>query len=561
MTGFANTIASALAVDRRQYRLLVSLFRELSARREMTGQLGLDRTALSYLGLWLVIIGGFVSLMAVVRPTARFFLGFNLAISALFLIPILVSDAADAFMNPAEAFVLAHQPIRSRTLIAAKATYIVYVAGRVVVSLNLIPAFAGLTLDGNRWFYPLTHLAAAALAGVFLALFTCGLFGVLFQFVPIRKLRNAALWMQLVAATMPFLLNPAIQGVSRLAGSNPQLRFDLDARYWSAVPLIWFIAVGLVGRVGRPELFLPIALPAMAISAVFIGVGARTLSQDYMTRIVMLMRARRANRRRLRIGDRLGAFARRVSGKPSGRAAFAFVGKMATRDWQFRRFFLAGTIPLLAPIVLGLQRGAIASPFAGDLAPAHFLPHLIGMVVLAVCRILVHSDQYRAAWVFLTVPIGSAGAFARGIYLAIWVPCIALPHLAVVAVFAWYWGTGEAVLFAAYSAAVASFYLAASLLRIEGLPFARAPVATAPFEMMTGILFLFVAGLFVALQFFVIFRHVLITVVATVVFAILAYVILRVSLRAVRNAVTREIEVISAGPRRIFKGIGEAEEL
>jgi len=34
-----------------------------------------------------------------------------------------------------------------------------------------------------------------------------------------------------------------------------------------------------------------------------------------------------------------------------------------------------------------------------------------------------------------------------------------------------------------------------------------------------------------------------------------------VSLRAVRNAVTREIEVISAGPRRIFKGIGEAEEL
>ena len=181
---------SVFGVDRRQYRLLVRLFRDLSDRREMTGQLGLDRAALGYLSIWLVVIGGFFSLMAAGGPTPRFFLGFNLAIGALILIPILVSDAADAFMNPAEAFVLAHQPIHGRTFIAAKATYIVYVACRVVVSLNVIPAFAGLTLAGNRWFYPIAHLTAAALAGVFLALFTCGLFGVLFQFVPIRRLRQ-----------------------------------------------------------------------------------------------------------------------------------------------------------------------------------------------------------------------------------------------------------------------------------------------------------------------------------------------------------------------------------
>ena len=553
----STKVMTVFGVDPRQYRLLVSLFRELSARREMTGQLGLDRAALGYLGIWLVLIGGFFSLIAFGHPTAQFFLGFNLAISALFLMPILVSDAADAFMNPAEAFVLAHQPIRSRTFIAAKATYILYVACRVVVSLNMVPAIAGVMLDGNHWFYPIAHLTAATLAGVFLALFTCGLFGVLFQFVPIRKLRNAALWMQLIAATLPFLLNPAIQGVTRVARSNPQLRFDLDARYWSAVPLTWFIAVGLVGHPGRPGLFPTIALPAMTIWAVFIVFGARSLSQDYMTHVVMLMRARRARRRGPGLADRFGAIARRLSGQPSGRAAFAFIGKMAARDWQFRRFFLAGTIPLLVPIVLGLRRGAVASPFAGGLAPAHFLPHLIGLVVMAVCRILVHSDQYRAAWIFLTVPIGSVGAFARGIYLAIWVLCIALPHLLVVAIFSWYWGPGDAVLFGAYSAAVASFYLAASLLRIEGLPFASPPAATAPFEMLTGVIFLLVAGLFVALQFFVVFRHALVTLAATGLFATLAYATARVSLRAVQNVVAHNIEVIAAGPDRMFKGIGE----
>jgi hypothetical protein len=549
---------TVFGVDRRQYRLLVSLFRELSGRREMTGQLGLDRAALGYLGIWLVVIGGLFSLVAFLHPTARFFLGFNLAISALFLIPILVSDAADAFMNPAEAFVLAHQPIHSRTFIAAKATYIVYVAGRVVVSLNVIPAFAGVMLDGNRWFYPIAHLTAAALAGLFLALFTCGLFGVLFQFVPIRRLRNAALWMQLIAATLPFLLNPAIQGLTRLFRSHPQLGVDLDARYWSAVPLTWFVAVGLAGHASRPALFLPIALPAMTITAVFIAFGARSLSQDYMTRVVMLMRARRARRRGRSLGDRLGTVARRVSGRPAGRAAFAFIGKMAARDWQFRRFFLAGTIPVLAPIVLGLRRSAFASPFAGDLAPAHFLPHLIGLVVISVCRILVHSDQYRAAWVFLTVPIESMMAFARGIYVAVWLPCIGLPHLVVVAIFSWYWGPADAVLFAGYSAAVASFYLAAGLLRIEGLPFASAPAARAPAEMLTGLIFVLVAGSFVALQYFVIFRHAPVTLLATVLFAMLAYATGRVSLRAVQNAVIHNIEIIAAGPDRMFKGIGES---
>ena len=196
---------------------------------------------------------------------------------------------------------------------------------------------------------------------------------------------------------------------------------------------------------------------------------------------------------------------------------------MAVRDWQFRRFFLAGTIPLLAPMVLGQRRGDFASPFAGGLSQSHLLPHLIGLVMMAVCRILVYSDQYRAAWIFLTVPIGSVRAFARGIYLALWMPCIALPHLIVLAVLCWYWSAEEAMMFAAYSAALASCYLAASLRRIEGLPFASAPLATAPFSMLTLIVFLLVAGLIVALQVFVIFRHPLATLAATGLFAALAY--------------------------------------
>ena len=84
-------------------------------------------------------------------------------------------------MNPAEASVLAHRPIRGRTYAAAKLTYVFRAALMLALPLNLIPAFAGLLLPGTRWFYPLTHLAAAAVTGAFTALLACGGFGVLFR--------------------------------------------------------------------------------------------------------------------------------------------------------------------------------------------------------------------------------------------------------------------------------------------------------------------------------------------------------------------------------------------
>ena len=188
---------------------------------------------------------------------------------------------------------------------------------------------------------------------------------------------------------------------------------------------------------------------------------------------------------------------------------------MAVRDWQFRRFFLAGAIPLLAPVVLGQRRGDFASPFTSGLSQSHLLPHLIGFVMMAVCRILVYSDHYRAAWIFLTVPIGSLRAFARGIGLALWIPGIALPHLIVIGSLVLVlepWRSGDVCRLQRGPGVVLSCRQPSTNRGAAVRQCAAGDGAVFPAEPDQ---FLLVAGLIVALQVFVIFRHPLATLAAT----------------------------------------------
>ena len=99
--------------DRRQFRLLLRLLSDLGARRELTSQLGLDQHAMLMSSGFGLLIGGLLGLMALGQPPARTYLMTVLGVSAFWLLPRLVSQAADAFMNPAEAAVLAHRPIHA----------------------------------------------------------------------------------------------------------------------------------------------------------------------------------------------------------------------------------------------------------------------------------------------------------------------------------------------------------------------------------------------------------------------------------------------------------------
>ncbi len=68
--------------------------------------------------------------------------------TAFLLVTVLISEAGNSLLNPAEAMVLAHQPISGATYTAAKLSHLLSIVLYLVPGINLVPALAGSDVEG-----------------------------------------------------------------------------------------------------------------------------------------------------------------------------------------------------------------------------------------------------------------------------------------------------------------------------------------------------------------------------------------------------------------------------
>jgi hypothetical protein len=548
--GAGRTLLAAVGVQPRQYQVLVDLFGTLGERKELLGNLGMDPHAMNITSLGLLIPGGLVALFAFGGGSLAAFNMITLALSSLVLFMLLVMEASNSFLNPAEVAVLAHRPIAGATYFAAKLTYLVLVVLRATAALNGPAALAGLVKPEARWFYPFTHFIAACAAGLFLALVACALFGLLFRIVPVSRVRSAALWVQLVVSMLPLGFNLARPSLRILVNTIAPRATGVD---WSFVPLTWFNAIALAGQGGgQMSLGWP-AVVSMTVSAVFIGFGVRSLSAGYMTRIVGVMRSSgRRSRGPLRWSP-AGRIVRAMSGRPSGQAALGFVTCMMRRDWQFRRGIIPVALPLLLLAPVMMRTGIDMAPFgAGRLSVIGLLPVVLSLVTLIMCQMLAYSDHYRGAWVFVIAPKIGLRGFVRGVYWSLWLPFLALPFGVVMIVCSAYWGVADAALFAGYGLAVASLMFGLQLMLVEALPFTSAPSAERSAAIVSFIMFGPVAaGIAWLVQGQFIFRSRWTTALAALVFAWAAKVTGEYSLRLLEIKAHHTLGVLNSTGTRV----------
>jgi hypothetical protein len=141
----------------------------------------------------------------------------------------------------------------------------------------------------------------------------------------------------------------------------------------------------------------------------------------------------------------------------------------------------------------------------------------------------------------------------RGIHGFLCLDFVILPHLLLLPVLVWGWGFWHAVLFVAYSASVATVYLALELRLIEYVPFSRQADAASAGTMQP---ILFMGGLAIAiavlLQHFLIFRSAVMAAAATAVFAAAAYRLARASLDHSAASIRYNLGLMSAESQGLF---------
>lgn len=549
-----RAVLARLGVQPAQYGVLVGLFATLGERKELTGNLGMDRHAMQLTSYWLLIPGAFMALMGFGPVRLAQYHLVTLSISSIILAMLLVMEAANSFFNPAEVAVLAHRPIAGRTYFAAKFTYLMQVVFWAELALNGPAALVGVMKPEARWFYPFTHLFAAWSAGIMLALSACAIFGVMFRVLPPSRLRSAALWMQILVAMLPFLGNIGARQIRRLgAWIGPGFQ-DFD---WSFLPIVWFNAIGTLGQGGGVVALSRWAFVGMAVALAFVAFGVRALSVSYMTRIVGVMRASRTMRRRQKRPSLLSRAVGLLSGRPSGQAAYEFVTRVMRRDWQFRR----AAVHLLFPVVVFGPALVVSSRAASPLGAATpqvigLLPELLPFGTLSVCMVVAFSDHFRGAWIFGVAAGPRLDTYLRGLYWTIWIVFLAVPFALAFFWFTWFWGITDAALFTAYGLAIASCLLSFQLLIVEALPFTRAPKAERP-AMSMGILIIggLVVGIAWVMQAYLLFRSRLLTGAAAIAFTWLAWMAARYSLRQLHRNATAQLAQQGGGPVGMFQAI------
>jgi hypothetical protein len=539
-------LCRAVGINAYQYRQLLGLFSTLSNRLEFMGTTAdLNKMIAGY-----VLMSVFMSLTIFTNPPLPAYLSLMI-LYTMFLIALSVfMDAANSIMNPDEASVLAHQPIEGATYIAAKMSHVLAAVAIFVPCMNLIPSIVGLYLSGAQWFYPLTHMLAAYLSGLFVAFLICGIYGWLVRFVSPSKLKSAALWLQLIAF-VGFMLMSNLFQLFRIKGA-------WVARILSSswMPWRWFVAIGLWGNAKYPGFSIWQAAAAGLATIAFILFGLRGFKMDYMGAVASLLQGSASSKIKPARRSWLNPLVRKLTGSPSGYGAFAFVSIMFRRDWNFRRQAIVPALYL--PIAIGaIVKGIRTSPFVHgssmrDFPLMHLFPHVIGVFFVVLCSLISYTAEPKGATMFVSLPFEHPRAFVRGIYLSVWAPT-AILFLILLAPCTWFWGWMPAGLFIGFSLALASLYLALGIFLVDGFPFANAikpSMANAQPLILFGALI--PIGIFAGIQWFV-FHNAFMVVAAAIILTGLAYVAAHFSLKKLEKKCRENLVFLGYGPSQMFK--------
>jgi hypothetical protein len=321
------------------------------------------------------------------------------------------------------------------------------------------------------------------------------------------------------------------------------------------MPLVWFVAVGLLGSRGTPPSMSWQGIPALVVTAAVIWLGLRSFSGRYLQESAGMIRgASKKGEAKTRRNALLPAV-RFLTGSQAGVAAFSFTGKLMMRDWQFRRTALPMVIYLAVSFV-SFFRGKedLISPLIpGKFSIALFFPHFLGLMLATPCSVISFAEFHQGSWIFVTAPLESLRAFTRGVYFALWFPGALLPHLLILPILILFWGWQAAVLFACISLIVASFYLALELLLISGLPFASPYKASRSMIGLPVVLFgIVIAAILIAVQWLV-FQIWWVAVVAGILFGLGTWWTAHGTLRRLEGEIRQNLRLLQIGPTQLFK--------
>jgi ABC-2 type transport system permease protein len=344
-----------------------------------------------------------------------------------------VAESGNVIFNEAEADVLGHLPISSRTLFAAKVINLLLFTMLLTAAANFFPSILGAWAGGaNRLFF-LAHFFSATLLAFFATSLVVLCYGLLMRFVARQRFDSIIAYCQ-AALTLAFMLG--FQLLPRIVDLNQRTFLSELKWYYLLFPPAWFssITVLMMGRVDNTTVVLTtIAIGSLTVTG---WAGLRKVAAGYSSFAAGLSQSsspkapaiapaiapagsyRRVTADAARRTERLKSLILRSRGE---RAIFDLISTYLRRDREVKIRLYPSLGYFVAFPLLGLLSAKMGDPFIKGAQSFYGIlgASMICFVSLTTVEGLVFSDHFPASFVFGIAPRLRVGDIHNGVRKAV----------------------------------------------------------------------------------------------------------------------------------------------
>lgn len=406
IVSFLKPLFSFLGADPEMVYLIVRYKFLIDSRKDnplegVTGQLKEDKNP--FFGtLWIYLVMGAFLLFTFIIPSILYQVVIFFFFLFVMLIATLVSQFSTILLDLKSQTFLASKPISKRTLQVAKSTHIgIYIMS---FSLSLSLAF----FVGSFFFHGIrvgtTILLLTIIATAWSYIFTTLIYGVALVHLDGERLKNMIVYFQITLMTVTFLsyyLFGQIYNLVDLEG----LSFQLSGSFWEFILIpVWFTAsvdIVLHGLNGTNLIMLGL----LVVSTIILIVGFMYYS-DFIDQNLQKMNT---NTERAQIPSMYQRTTQRIfCTNTTEKALFNYYWHFLREDREFKtRLYPAIISNLTVPVML-----IYSIVFAGrsvdmsyfDFGLLAYIPYAILLLIPNVLLMIQYSKDYRARWIYETLP-------------------------------------------------------------------------------------------------------------------------------------------------------------
>ena len=438
-----------LKTDYDQLRAIVSVKLTMDNRRQTVSyrRKGKKETSHAFFAV-LFMHAMFGVFVASILFTLSFMVAMTLVFSCIMvtIAMTVITDFSSILLDTSENTILLPRPVDGRTMFVARVTHICIYLAQLILAFSIFPAIVVYVKFGGIMLF---FFAAAIVLSVLTSLFiTNAVYLLIMQFSSEEKLKNIINYFQILMAV---IIMGGYQLLPRMMNRADLQNTEFNIKWWSFfVPPIW-----MAGALDSfQKRMMDNAHLALSLLAVIVPIAGLFITSRYLTPLFnrkLSVIATTTDRQTPLIEneegkknflDRLASIVT-LKGIESG--AFKTIYKILGRDRKLKLKIYPALGYTVIFFIVFMLRGH------EDIGTTwHNLPHgkyYLAMIYFSYFIVqiafaeIVYSDEFKASWIYYSVPIDKPGEILSGMLKAIFIKLFVPVYAAVSVLIIFLWGT------------------------------------------------------------------------------------------------------------------------